>query len=126
MLCPLKEKLEWFWQSWDLGGTKIRLGIPNNWRIFEPNWLDIESQFDSNIFQLLWIPGRILVPPVTQLFKSKWLHFFLSVPNSVPWVELLMTYPVEVLLVRILCQVPTHTRIPSTGSFQYPLNWWAD
>ena len=63
-------------------------------RIFESNWLDIEShidlilrvkltirlslssQFDSNILQLLGILGRILVPPVTQLFRSKWLHFF--------------------------------------------------
>ena len=34
------------------------------------------SQIDSNILQSLGIPGRILVPPVTQLFKSKWLHFF--------------------------------------------------
>ena len=38
----------------------------------ESNWLSIPSQFDSNILQLL----RILVPPVTQLFRSKWLHFF--------------------------------------------------
>ena len=36
-----------------------------------------ESQFDSNInLQLLGIPDQILVPPVTQLFTSKWLHFF--------------------------------------------------
>ena len=35
------------------------------------NWLDIESQFDSYILQLLEIPGRILVPPVTQMFRSK-------------------------------------------------------
>ena len=40
------------------------------------NWLSISSQFDSNIQQLLGIPGRILVPPVTQLYRSKWLHFF--------------------------------------------------
>ena len=32
------------------------------------DWLDIESQFDSNLLQLLGIPGRILVPPVTQFF----------------------------------------------------------
>ena len=73
-------------KSWVTGGTKIRPGIPSNWRIFESNWLDIESQFwnqlstssqfYSNILQLLEIPGRILVPPVTQLFRSKWLHFF--------------------------------------------------
>ena len=42
----------------------------------ESIWLSISSQFDSNILQLLRIPGWILVPPVTQLFRSKWLHFF--------------------------------------------------
>ena len=39
------------------------------------DWLSISSQFDSNILQLLGIPGRILVPPLTQLFRSNWLHF---------------------------------------------------
>ena len=73
-------------KSWVTGGTKIRPGMTSYWRIFESNWLDIESQivnrfdvesqFDSNILQLLGIPGRILVPPVTQLFRAKWLHFF--------------------------------------------------
>ena len=57
---------------------------------FDPGfWVIIEylSQIDSilrvkltiwhsNILQLLGIPVRILVPPVTQLFKSKWLHIF--------------------------------------------------
>ena len=72
-------------KNWVTGGTKIRPGIPSNWRIFESNWLDIEkeflnclsisSQFDSKILQWLGIPGRILVPPVTQIFRSKWLHF---------------------------------------------------
>ena len=42
----------------------------------ESIWLSISSQFDSNILQLLGILGRILVSPVTQLFRSKWLHFF--------------------------------------------------
>ena len=42
-------------------------------------WLSILSQFDSNTLQLLGILGRILVPPVTQLTRSKWLHFFLPV-----------------------------------------------
>ena len=36
--------------------------------IFKSNWLDI--------LQSLGIPGRILVPPVTQIFRSKWLSFF--------------------------------------------------
>ena len=31
-------------KSWVTGGSKIRPGIPTNWRIFESNWLDIESQ----------------------------------------------------------------------------------
>ena len=39
------------------------------------------SQFDSNILQLPTLPGRILVPPVTQLFmlcqnESNDLFFF--------------------------------------------------
>ena len=42
----------------------------------ESIWLSISSQFDSNILQLLGISGRILVPPVTQFFRSKWLNFF--------------------------------------------------
>ena len=104
-------------KSWVTGGTKIRSGIPSNWRIFESNWFDIQSQtdsifrvkltrywesnwldiesqtdsilrvkltrywesncqFDSNIQKLLGIPYRILVPPVTQFFSSKWLIFF--------------------------------------------------
>ena len=32
-------------KSWVTGGSKIRPGIPSNWRLFESNWLDIESQF---------------------------------------------------------------------------------
>ena len=39
-------------------------------------WLSILRQFNTNILQLLGILGQILVPPVTQLFRSKWLHFF--------------------------------------------------
>ena len=56
-----------------MGGTKIRPGITINWRI--------SSQFDSNILQLLGIPGRILVPPVAQIFV-KMTSFFLSVHES--------------------------------------------
>ena len=85
--------------SWVTGGTKIRPGEVDNWRIFESNWLNIvcqidstlrvkltqhwesnwlnfKSQIDSNILQLPTLPGRILVPLVTQLFRSKWLNFF--------------------------------------------------
>ena len=75
----LKEKWSHFdLKSWVTGGTKIRPVIPSNWKIFESNWLSISSQFDSNILQLLRITGRILVPPVTQLFRSKWLIFSFS------------------------------------------------
>ena len=42
---------------------------------------EIDSQYQVNltqirILQLLGIPDQILVPPVTQLFRLKWLHFF--------------------------------------------------
>ena len=60
------------------GGSEIRPGIPSNWRIFESNCLSISSQFDSNVFQVLGIPGRTLVQLVTQLYRSKWLHYFLQ------------------------------------------------
>ena len=66
-------------KNWVTGGKKIRLVIPSNWRIFESNWLDIKSEIVLNILQLLWIPGWILVPPVTLLFRAKWLHFSFSV-----------------------------------------------
>ena len=42
----------------------------------DPIWRSMLSQFDSKILQLPTLPGRILVPPVTQLFRSKWLNFF--------------------------------------------------
>ena len=42
-------------------------------------WLLMLSQFDSKNFQLLTFPGQIVVLPVTQLFVSKWLNFFLCV-----------------------------------------------
>ena len=65
-------------KSWVIGGTKIRPGIPSNWRILRVKiWLLISSQFDLNIFQLLGITGRILVPPMTQLFMSKLPLFYL-------------------------------------------------
>ena len=44
-------------------------------RNIESNWLAKSSQFDSYILR---IPGLILVSPVTQLFRSKWLHFFIA------------------------------------------------
>ena len=44
-------------------------------------WLLISTIFDSNVLQLIRIPGRILVPPVTQFFRSKWLSFFFQCRN---------------------------------------------
>ena len=64
-------------KSWVTCGNKIRPGIPSNsGNIWVKIHSKLESQFDSYILQLLEIPSRILVPPVTQLFRSKWLHFF--------------------------------------------------
>ena len=34
------------------------------------NWLSISCQFDLNILQLLGIPGRISVPPLTQILDQ--------------------------------------------------------
>ena len=57
-----KKKLSHFdLKNWVTGGTKIRPGILNNWRIFE----SITRNNGSN-----------LVPPVTHLLRSKWLEFF--------------------------------------------------
>ena len=77
----LKKKWSHFdLKSWVTDRTKIRHGIPRNWRIFVSKLIDIESKFDSNILQLLGIPCRILGPPVTQLFEVKMTPLFLSVP----------------------------------------------
>ena len=71
--------------TWVSGGTKIRPGIPSNWRIFESNRLDIESwlkidyQYRVNLTQIFstYLESvEFLVPLVTQFFRSKWLHFF--------------------------------------------------
>ena len=101
----LKEK----WSRFDLksrvtGGTKIQPGIPwigENLSQIEsnilqllciPGWILVppvtqlfrsKTKIDSNVLQLLIFPGWILVPPVTQLFRSKWLHFCLSVSSKV-------------------------------------------
>ena len=54
----------------------------SRWRLkFDPGLRVIReylSQIDSTILQLLGIPGRILIPPVTRLFRSKWLDFLCS------------------------------------------------
>ena len=74
----LRVKLTRYWESnWlDIESqidSILRVKLTRYW---ESNWLDIESQIDTNILQLLGIPGRILVPSVTQLFRSKRLYFF--------------------------------------------------
>ena len=40
-------------KRWVTVESKIRPGISSNWRIFESNWLDFESLFDSNIESIL-------------------------------------------------------------------------
>ena len=55
--------------------STLRVKLTQHW---ESNWLNIGSQIDSNNFQLLTLPGRIIIPPVTQLLKSKWLNFYLG------------------------------------------------
>ena len=49
-------------------------------RVLLDNESKTDSQYRVNLTdpQLLGIPGRILVPPVTQLFRSKWLNFSFS------------------------------------------------
>ena len=50
-------------KRWVIGGTKIRPGIPSNWRIFESIWLDIawesiwqvDSQYLVNLTQILYL-----------------------------------------------------------------------
>ena len=50
-------------KSWVTCGTKIRPGKVGNWRIFESNWLHIESQIDSTL--------RV---KLTQHWESNWLN----------------------------------------------------
>ena len=60
--------------------TKRKKGVISTLKVESLVELKLDRGFrviDTNILQLLGIPGRIyLVPPVTQLFWSKWLHFF--------------------------------------------------
>ena len=74
----LRVKLTQHWESNWLNivsqiDSTLRIKLTQHW---ESNWLNIESQIGSNILQLLTLSGWILVPPVTQLFRSKWLNFF--------------------------------------------------
>ena len=70
--------LSWNWlEHWKKNGVIWPKKL-SHWylRIFESNGLS--SQIDSNILQLLGIPGWILVPRVSQLFRSN-NSIFLSV-----------------------------------------------
>ena len=93
-----KEKWSHFdLKSESLEELKFDPGLENIWLKLTRYWeskLDIESKFDSNILQLLGIPGQILVPPVTQLFSSKWLHFFFQLS---PFVRFRMGRKVKAL-----------------------------
>ena len=74
----LRVKLTQHWESNWLNiesqiDSTLRVKLTRHW---ESIWLNIESQIDSNILQLLTLPGRIIIPPVTQLLRSKWLNSF--------------------------------------------------
>ena len=70
-------------QHWESNWLNIESLIGSTWRVklaqhWESSWLNIESKIDSNILQLLTLPGRIIIPPVTQLLRSKWINFSLG------------------------------------------------
>ena len=74
----LTVKLTQHWQSSWLNiesqvDSTLRVKFTQHW---ESSWLNIESQIEFNILQLLTLPGQIIVPPVTQRLKPKWLNFF--------------------------------------------------
>ena len=64
-------------KSWVTGGTKIR----SNWRIFESNWLGIESQFDSvlrvNLTRYWESICSVLRVNLTRYWESIWLKYSL-------------------------------------------------
>ena len=93
-------------KSWVTRGTKSRHGKVGNWRIFESNWLNIESQVDSTLrvkltqhWESNWlnIESQIystLTVKLTQPWQSKWLNR-LTVKFTQPWQSnLLKYYPV--------------------------------
>ena len=68
----LKEKMSHLTKKfWVTGGTKIRPEIPSNWRIFEWNWLDIESHFDLQY-------RVIFTLNIDESFDKKWVICHLS------------------------------------------------
>ena len=65
---------------WVTGGTKIGTRIPSNWKIFESNWLDIESQID-------WL---------NFLGQNDWIFFFQwGYQRAIISIELEQNYLIE-------------------------------
>ena len=65
-------------KSWITGGTKIQPGILSNWRIFESNWILIESLFYSYIIlQLLGVIGEYL-NQIESLSRVNFTHILFS------------------------------------------------
>ena len=54
-------------KSWVTGRTKIWSGIPSNWRIFESNWIAIESQIDS-LLRSIWRKYLQLFPNIPIIY----------------------------------------------------------
>ena len=84
----LRVKLAQQWESSWLNiesqiDPTLRVKLTQHW---ESNWLNIESQIDPNILQLLNLQGRIIIPPVIQLLRSKWLNFFSRCTERKNWV----------------------------------------
>ena len=74
--CPWKKR-ESFWPEklshWQNYNSTRDSDLSENIWIKLTRYWESNCQFDSNILQLLGIPGLILVLPLTQLFRSKWL-----------------------------------------------------
>ena len=85
----LKEKLKTFWHKklshWRSKNlTRDSEKLDNIW-VKSTRYWESNCQFDSNVHQVLGIPGRISVPPLTRLFRSKCVHFF-SQRSLIQWV----------------------------------------
>ena len=83
----LRGKIESFWhEKLSHCGTKIRPGKVGSWRIFESNWLNIKSQFDSTLWVNLtqhWESNRLNIKShiystlgvkLTQNWEWTWLN----------------------------------------------------
>ena len=96
----LRVKLTQHWESNWLNiesqtDSTLRVKLTQHW---ESNWLNIESQIGSTMSQIgstmrvkftqifSNLPGRIIISPVTQLLRSKWLNFFSRFRERKNWV----------------------------------------